>query len=255
MNRATVRRWYGDPALVEAIFEIKPEHTGDMRRARLDAPAMEQMAARLRGFDHRTERLELHAPTSRYGLPPSQHQTSDGADSYRTCLWNEEQSRCVQFGGGLCAFNVLTPYGHYEDHVPLLRRVFQTYLEAAALDAGVRCAHRYLNVFGLKPFERPDELFSFYPPLPQALIQKHVAVSLRIEAVSFRGGVCTVRLWRHAVDELEVCYRMEVEAQSTASVKPSTEAILQWHQIAHDAVNQAFDMSITPACRKRLREL
>ena len=103
--------------------------------------------------------------------------------------------------------------------------------------------------------ERPNELFSFYPPLPEAIVDRHVAVRLQIEAVEFRNGVCDVRLWRHEASDDEVVYRMELISRSHSPVDCDIDAILEWHQLAHDAVNRAFDMSITPTCRKRLREL
>ncbi len=251
--RATVRRWYSEPALVEAVFEMRPDQPGDALVHGLDNEAVQAMLGRLRGFTARTEKLEVHAPVSRYDVAPGQHAT-DG-DAFRVCTWNEDGDRGVQFGGGVCAFNVLSPYGHYEDHLPSLRRIIQTYLEVGNIEVGFHCAHRYLNVFPLQPFEKPNDLFCFYPPLPANLVDDHVAVSVRIEAVKFRNGACTVRLWRHELHDEVVVYRMESASRSDIPVEADVDAILEWHQIAHDAVNRAFDMSITPVCRKRLREL
>jgi len=251
--RATIRRWYGEPALVEAVFEMRPQHPGDAAPPRLSDDARSTLRSRLRGFSEGHQQLETHAPVSRYSVADGQNETDN--DTFRTCTWNEERNRAVQFDAGICAFNVLAPYGHYEDHLPSLNRVIQTYLDVNEVEVRSSCSQRYLNIFRLQPFERPDELFSFYPPLPTALMEKHVAVRLQVEAVEFRNGVCDVRLWRHEATDEEVTYRMEVISRSNTPVASEVDAILEWHQIAHDAVNRAFDMSITPTCRKRLREL
>ena len=248
--RATVRRWYSEPALVEAMFALRPVGA-DAAAPDLDSDGIDAMRQRLRGFRTAPQQLAANAPVSRYEALGDD--AGDGPT--RLCLWNDERNRAVQFGPGVCAFNVLAPYGHYEDHLPSLQRLTQTYLEVANLPDGLDCSQRYLNVFDLLLAEHADELFSFYPPLPAPLIAKHIHVAVHVEAVEFENGDCTVHLWRGTAGATHVDYRLEVVSRSRHPVAADTEALLQWQQRAHQAVNRAFEMSITPACRKRLREL
>lgn len=245
-----MRRWYADPAIAEVALEIRgavPEG------AAWPEEIYDTLAERFPGFGHRTERLSLGAQTWRYGedlgSPPALGEPA------RVCTYNEEASRAVQVGPGVCVYNVMPPYGHYEDHMPMFRRVIGAYLDADHPSAIASCAQHYVNEFRFARAERPCTFFRFYPPLPDELQQRHAPVLVEVQPLSFEGGLVRVILRRYDVSDDTATYVMHLHAESVGEIPASVESVIQWNNRAHTALNRAFDMSVTDDCRKLLREL
>ena len=178
--------------------------------------------------------------------------TGDGTD--RLCRWNDDGTRAIQLADNLCAFNVFPPYGHFEDHLPGLDKVINAYLNEAEHAHVDVIGQHYINVFRLGPEESAAELFTFFPPMPAPLVG-HVPIRLELEMGAFQNGVTTVRLSLDARDGDVARYILEVDARSRRPLPPDPESILQWHHIAHDSINRTFELSITPKCRQRMKEL
>ena len=110
MVRRPVRRWYAEPRIAEAVL------AAGMYGAPVWAPeSYARLAQRFKGFGAREEKLAVDAPLARHGAqaaPPAQ-----GAP-HRVWRLNQDGHRAVQYGPGVVSYNVLAPYGHFEDHLP-----------------------------------------------------------------------------------------------------------------------------------------
>lgn len=249
--RANVRRWYANPAITEVALEIRgvvPEG------AAWPEEIYGAVAERFPGFGHFDERLSLDAQVWRYGEMPGSPPPALGQPA-RICTYNDEQSRAVQVGPGVCVYNVMPPYGHYEDHMPMFRRVIDAYLDADHPSAVGALAQHYVNEFRFARAERPCTFFRFYPPLPDELQKRHAPVLVEVQPLSFDGGLVRVVLKRVDVNADTATYVMHLHAESDREIPASTESVIQWNNRAHTALNRAFDMSVTADCRKLLREL
>jgi uncharacterized protein (TIGR04255 family) len=248
--RASIRRWYADPAVVEAVFEIRA-----VAAAPWDPEMYQRMAARFPGFDGAEHWLSPDAPVSRYRASFGEDLPDDDADGRRVYRATPEGTRAVQVGPGVCAYHVRKPYGHYEDHVTQLQRLFEAYLAEERPMLVGHAEQRYINEFRISRNERPSALFSFYPPLPEELQRRHTDLRVEVGMLVFEGGATTIILSRVATDATHVVYHLEVVARSTHALAADTDVLTRWHNLAHSSVDESFELAITAECRKRLRQV
>lgn len=249
MLRRPVRRWYADPRIAEAVLAVGGDpgawHGG----------AFERLATRFKGFAAREERLAIDAPLARHGAPPAR--PVDGAP-HRVWRLAQDGHRAVQWGPGVVAYNVLPPYGHYEDHVPTWSNLVEAFLAESAPAALGWAEQRYINEFTLARAERPHDLFVFYPQLPtgtDAPDRRHALARLDVDAAEFDGGAVQVSLVRTAQDPEAVRYQLVVVASSRGALDADVEGVMRWHNLAHHAVNEAFERVITNETRRRMRQV
>ena len=114
---------------------------------------------------------------------------------------------------------------------------------------------RYVNEFTLARAERPGDLFVFYPTLPDERERRHVMSRVDLDAGDFEGGAVRVRLLRTAADAEAVRYQLIVIAESRRSLSADGDAIMRWHNVAHNAINEAFERVITDETRRRMRQV
>jgi uncharacterized protein (TIGR04255 family) len=242
-----VRRWYAEPRIAEAVLAI-----GHAAAPTWADEAYARFASRFKGFAAREERLAIDAPLARTGAaacPPA-----DGAP-HRVWRINAEGHRAAQWGPGVVAYNVLPPYGHFEDHVPSwtnLVEVFLTEQRPASLDWAEQ---RYVNEFTLARAERPGDFFVFYPSLPDERDRRHSLTRLDLEAAEFDGGSVSVSLLRVAADPEAVRYQLVVVATSQTGIAADVDDVIRWHNVSHHAINDAFERVITNETRKRMRQV
>lgn len=247
MLRRPVRRWYAEPRIAEAVLAIGHEATPTWPSA-----AYDRFASRFKGFAAREERLALHAPLARQGAPACP--PAEGAP-FRIWRLNSEGHRAAQWGPGIVAYNVLPPYGHFEDHLPSWTNLVEAFL---AEERPVRldwAEQRYVNEFTLARAERPSDFFVFYPLLPDDRDRRHALTRLDVDAAEFEGGSVEVSLLRTAADAEAVRYQLVVVARSRAGLAPDTDDAIRWHNLSHHAINEAFERVITNETRKRMRQV
>jgi uncharacterized protein (TIGR04255 family) len=245
--RRPVRRWYAEPRIAEAVLAVGHEGAQIW-----PAETYARFASRFKGFAAREERLTLHAPLARQGARPSS--PPDGVP-YRVWRLNAEGHRAAQWGPGVIAYNVLPPYGHFEDHVPSWTNLVEAFLAEDRPPALDWAEQRYVNEFTLARAERPADFFVFYPPLPDDRERRHSLTRLDLEAADFDGGAVTVSLLRTAADPEAVKYQLVVVAASHAGLAADVDAVIRWHNVSHHAINEAFERVITNETRKRMRQV
>ncbi|MCE9571882.1 MAG: TIGR04255 family protein [Deltaproteobacteria bacterium] len=246
--RANIRRWYADPKVAEAVFAVISD--GSPTSAWGD-DAFARMASRFVGFQTQEEALPLDAPLARHRAPAAR---APGRESRRIIRRSHDAQRAVQWGPGVCAYNVYPPYGHYEDHVPAVERLAAAFLAEEQPYTLSGAEQRFVNELWLTRSDRPSELFSFYPPLGAEFERRHVPLRLEVE-VEHADGIAVVATLARGADGDGVLYTLEIAARATRGIEPDVTAIVEWHNRAHQAVNDAFERAITDETRRRLRQV
>jgi uncharacterized protein (TIGR04255 family) len=216
------------------------------------ADAYARFASRFKGFAAREERLDIDAPLARAGAPP---RPPAPGQPYRVWRLNEDGHRAVQWGPGVVAYNVLPPYGHFEDHLPSWSNLVEAFLAEERPVALGWAEQRYVNEFTIARADRPGDYFVFYPALPDDRERRHALARLDVDAAEFDGGVVRVSLIRVASDPEAVRYQLVVVATSRTRLDADLDAVMRWHNVSHHAVNEAFERVITNETRRRMRQV
>jgi uncharacterized protein (TIGR04255 family) len=245
--RASVRRWYADPKIAEAVFAVKSDGSPT---APWGDDAFARLAARFVGFVSGEEALPIDAPLARHRAAPGQL----GRGPRRIVRRSHDGQRAVQWGPGVCAYNVYPPYGHYEDHLPALERLVEAFLAEEQPYTISGAEQRFVNELWLARSDRPSDLFSFYPPLGAEFERRHVPVRVEVE-VQNSDGIAVVATLARGGEGDGVLYTLEIAARATRGIAPEVTAIIEWHNRAHQAINAAFERAITSETRRRLREV
>ena len=212
----------------------------------------QRLASRFKGFASREERLVLDAPLARTGADPA---PAAPGQPYRVWRLNQDGHRAVQWGPGVVAYNVLPPYGHFEDHLPSWSNLVEAFLGEERPIALAWAEQRYVNEFTLARAERPADFFVFYPPLPDDRERRHALSRLDLDAADFDGGTVGVSLIRIASDPDAVRYQLVVVAASRTGLDADLDEVMRWHNVSHHAINEAFERVITNETRKRMRQV
>ena len=247
--RAHRRRWYSDPKIAEVVFAITASGTPT---APWPDDVFERMAARFVGFATAEELLPADAALARRRAAPDEARSRSPV--VRVIKRSPDGSRAVQYGPGVCAFNVYPPYGHYEDHVPTFERLFAEFLveESPSVIGGAE--QRFVNELWLSRSDRPSELFAFYPPLGPELEARHVPIKLEVETAQTSDVAVTVTLAKGGEGDA-VLYVLEVAARATRALPPDAAALVEWHNRAHQACDDSFEAAITDEARRRLGQV
>ena len=196
----------------------------------------------------------MDAPLARRRAAPPHGAPGVANRAVRVVERSSDGTRAVQWGPGACAYNVYPPYGHYEDHVPTFERLFAEFLAEEQPYTIGGAEQRYVNELWLSRADRPSELFTFYPPLGNALEMRHVPLRLEVETESVGDVAVTVTLSRAGEGD-GVLYVLEVAARATRGLPPDAQALVEWQNRAHQACDESFEAAITDETRRRLRQV
>lgn len=242
------KRNYEEPPLEEAIFELFVPPAADW-----STPQIEQMGKLLPRYGGKREDLEDLNVFFRLGPGRSVAQGVNPGIR-RTRLWNNEQTRAVQFGPEMCTLNVRKPYGHFEDHVGDIRALFAAYLTVATPKQLAWVGQRYLNIVRLPPNSSPSDFFQMYPHLPPELPPAHRPFALQVETASFEQGSTIVNLALLEFGADAAVYTIDIYARSDASVLLDVEQLVGWQTRAHASIGKSFELTITNAARSLFKE-
>lgn len=247
MVRRPVRRWYAEPRIAEAVLAA-----GSHGAPAWAPEAFARLGQRFKGFGAREERLAIDAPLNRHGAAPAPPAT--GAP-HRLWRLNQDGHRAVQYGPGVVAYNVLAPYGHFEDHLPSWSNLFEAYLLEERPSVLGWAEQRYVNEFTLARAEKPADFFEFYPPLPDDRDHRHSLSRMDVDGSDFEAGGVQISLRRTAADADAVRYQLIVVATSRGNLDAEIDVVMRWHNVAHNAINDAFERIITNETRRRMRQV
>src|SRR5207244_2260216 len=134
-----------------------------------------------------------------------------------------------QFGPDVCAYNVMSHYTHFEDHVPEMRRLFEAYLNEAQPNAISLVGQRYINKFLIAKDDQPEKYFQSYPRLPPAPAPRLFALQVATE--TFEGGQVVVNLVHRGEEASSAAYLLDIYGQGpTGSVERSVGSVIAWQE-------------------------
>ena len=223
--------------LVEAVFEFYSAA----------APGWSQLSyARLEEqFKRRLPLVETFNPVEMeivFGPGGVPHQRRRENEIRR--LWRADRGELFQFSADLCAYNVLSAYTHFEDHVADLEAFYAAYLNECRPDAVRSVGQRYINKFSLPLGEpQPDAFFGLYPKLPPATSPRAFAVQVGVDR--FDGGEVVLNLTYRGEELDRDIYFLDIYARSTQVVEPTAQALRAWQERAHLPVRNALKLALT----------
>ncbi len=243
MSAETREREYGRPPLVEAVFELFSEGTPGFRTDRFFGQFDEYVSAPEHWGEH-VVAVELRDGR----LVASQASPQQGERR-----WNSQRNHGVLVGPGVFACNILPPYKHFADYRSVLKRLLQAYIEVARPSALQWIGHRYIN--RIKVTGAPADLIAIYPRLPGSLASNHPPLSLQLEASKFEAGTVVASLALEEHTGGEASYVLDLYARSSIPLQNwGVDEMILWHDRAHLAVREAFEMAITETARTLFKE-
>lgn len=172
----------------------------------------------------------------------------------RLRLWNADQTRAVQLGAEMCTLNVRRPYGHFEDHVAAITKLFDAYLAVTKPERLGWIGQRYLNIVRLPLQSSPSDYFEMYPHLPAVLPQTHRPFAVQVETVRFGGGSTVVNLALLELTHDAAVYTIDIYARSDETVPLRSDALIAWQTRAHASIGKSFELTITDKARTLFKE-
>lgn len=244
MNRP--RKHYDNKPLVEALFElfIEPEQNSAWSVASLET--LNQILPAYAFHEERLQDLSMQVQFVEGRIPPVSQIARE-----RIRRWDAEREKAVQFGPHMCCLNVLAgAYTHYSDHKAAIEGVFRFFLEQAVPSRLSWIGQRYINNIQI-PLEDRDvaSYFEIYPRLPAGLAGGHRPLAVQLKTTDFPGGEVVVNLSLQSTSELSANYFLDVYARSNVPVPPVLESVMHWHDAAHEAVRESFEISVSQKCK------
>jgi len=250
---ANVSPEFGDPPLIEAVFDLFVEPSHELDRAVVDKffdgfPDLDSEREDLRHFGMMMQLKD--------GRPASSAMSSHDTGTRR---WNAGRSLGVLFGPSVVAMNIVpkpgAPYGHFDDHAERLRDVIERFYELAKPKRILFAGHRYINQVRVSLDENVTgkDLFMLYPALPSAQAKVHPTIAVQVEAIRFSGGVVVANLAVAMRTLQQVVYSLDIYAR-TEGLALDVGSVMAWHDDAHRHVVETFLSSITETARRRFKE-
>lgn len=239
-----VKRNDDKPPLVEAIFEVFAKPSSDPESdGAAELRALEEEAARL--FPGKKETVQAVGVKLAFGPDgPKVQQAPDQTPQYR--FWAADSSELFQFSPVMCAYNLLSHYTRFEDHVEGMRQAFALWLDHVQPGAIAWAGQRYVNRVLVPESEEPRRYFEVYPELPAAV---HGPFALQVVADSFPGGQTVVGLSFQGVHQGQAGYILDLYARSSEALETDAENLVAWQVKAHESVRKVFKLVLTSDAR------
>lgn len=242
------KKKYGEPPIREAVYEVFVEERSDLKWTEEFA---EQFRSKFEGFTGDVERL--HAVEMQVSMRNNEIQQGIRQQPPRSRWWHGEQKRAIQAGPNMCAHNVLSPYGKYEDYQAETKKLFKTFLDMTQPVSVAWTGQRYINEILMPVGTHPAEYFAIYPDL-ESIGKKHPNMALQVETASFMGGSTVSNLVFRREDESDAVYTLDIYARSSEQIACDADALTDWHQRAHNTISHSFELAITNNARQAFKE-
>lgn len=163
------------------------------------------------------------------------------------------RDRIVQVGQDLLVVNQLQPYPHFEVWEPVIYSMLDVYRDLAQPKAIARLGVRYLNrIVVPAPRIRMEDYFTIYPQLPMELGDTHGPFMLRLEVPDKRPDSAIFITFASTPSEGpdETAHLLDIYCVRGAGVPGGSEQVREVVREAHEAVEIAFESSITERLRR-----
>lgn len=240
--------------LAEAIFEVVvlgpsswPEGADDLMRGAL---------AELAGPEVRIEPRQFQAHFQ-FGHPGPVTASERSLPMHHLRWDSAEKHRAIQFGERLCALNVVSNYGQFEDHGALLAQAWAAWRGQLPAQTEVRLAQRYINKIAIPIEVPPRDVFAGIAGLAQSAGMHHEAFNLHFCADRGEDFAVTVDLALLGADSSQAEYLFTISASSGQLPIGDAELAdwLGWQRDVHNSVRAAFRGQLSAAYLKHLEGL
>lgn len=194
-------------------------------------------------FDGEEEVLEPFGMQLTVGPKGVAQKISRGPKRLR--LWSKSRGEMVQFDETTCAYNILTAYTKFEDHIERLGAVMGLYVEEAKPSGIAWAGQRYINKVELPVSGAdPASFFAFYPKIPTG--SEHRPFAMQFVAEVFAEGEVVVSLNFQGIQNDKAIYFLDLYVRSRTPLLAEAESVVAWQKHVHEAVRKAFKMALTP---------
>lgn len=243
-------RRYKNPPIIEALceFQFEPGPPWD-----LAIPGLVYEKVR----DNFPKRRQVRAlETSLSAGPEGVEQQVRTTD--RIQFLCEDERVLIQVGPNMLAVNHLRPYPTWPEFLPLIRRGFEAYCEAASPEGIRRIGLRYINRIEIPgqciELENYFEFRPFVgPQLPQDFGPFIVGIQVPYED---SRDILRLQLANASVETLDtVAVMLDLDYFLARPGELPLDNIFEWVDVAHSRVEEAFEACITDRLRKMFEEV
>jgi uncharacterized protein (TIGR04255 family) len=234
---------YRNAPLVEAIFEFGPEG------ATLSGEGTQRVLAAF--ADYTGRRQDVRPLGAQFDMTTGQ--VTPVQAPLRVRQWNSSNSRMIQFGGDLCAFNALAPYTAFEDYISDIERLVNAYRAEAGTDRTSFLSQRYLNRIAI-PNEDPARYFHLFPH-GERPDRRPRPFSIQMEVATLPVGgnlMITLAYQGPAGDGHQYLLDLYARVGENPPIQFGWAGVSAWQQAAHEAIEKAFEEPLTERCREML---
>ncbi len=200
---------------------------------------------------------ELQQVEARVNISPAAQSAQFQARGTRTQFTNRDNSRIIQLEQNLLVVNQLKPYPRFKDWQPIIRAMFNHYVELANPKGLDRIGLRYINQVVLPPIPlRTQDYFRIYPEIPEEMGGTHGRFMLRLDARPHHNDhelIITFVLNSVKANE-PVNFMLDLYDIKPASGAPSISAVEAIVNEAHENIVLAFENSLTEKAKALFKE-
>jgi uncharacterized protein (TIGR04255 family) len=234
---------YRNAPLVEAIFEFGPEGVT------LTSEGTQRILAAF--ADYTGRRQDIKPFGAQFDMATGRVTPLEAA--LRVRQWNQSNSRMIQFGGDLCAFNALAPYTAFEDYISDMERLVSAYHAEVGADRSLFLSQRYLNRIAI-PNEDPALYFDLFPHGEQPDRRpRPFSIQMEVATLPLGGNLMVTLAYQGPVgDSHQYLLDLYARVGDERQIPFRWAEVSAWQQAAHAAIEKAFEEPLTERCREML---
>jgi uncharacterized protein (TIGR04255 family) len=170
----------------------------------------------------------------------------------------EDEKALIQVGPNMLAVNHLRPYPTWQEFLPLIRRGFEAYCEAAGPEGIQRIGLRYINRIEI-PGQRIEleDYFEFRPFIGPQLPQDvgPFIVGIQVPYENSRDSL-KLQIANAAVETPDVvAVMLDLDYFLAQPSQVRSDNVFEWVEVAHSRVEEAFEACITNRLRRMFEEV
>jgi uncharacterized protein (TIGR04255 family) len=176
----------------------------------------------------------------------------------RIQFYKEDKTALIQVAPDLLAVNQLKPYPTWSKFKPMILKILQTYREVTNPKGFKRVELRYINKINIKAESvELSEYVDFYPYISRELPQLHTSFISRVEIPYLnnrdRMFITIGSALPESPDTLSIILDIDYIMAKPEAIP--MEAIEEWIEQAHSAIEKAFECCIKDKSRILFEEV